>query len=280
MAASPPASSTAVQDCPGTHGCKPLWDKVGAEQKRIDAIKDPQKRNQQITADYAKLYLAQPDIQWAGVAAFASKQVGCGMSPVYGMGKAGGAVAGPGNQAVYDELYPPLSFYQNAKACGFSNDEVKACLKNAPGAPLHPSITKGMDRVMAGDPAGGARTMLEHEQKDTLQKSVYDSWWTRRGLQANEMTGGVFASENLVYTAECQGKPGDAHIDFADYPGRIYDFDSRWPFAQDAARKFGDLTANPATNAGIRSSLGQLSTARYPSFDMPAGNDDPAVPPM
>ena len=262
-------SGAAVQDCPNKHDCKAIWDKVMAETRRVSGIEDAQKRNQQITADYAKLYLAQPDLKWAGVAAFASKQVGCGMSPVYGMGKAGGSVAGPGNKAVFDELYPPLSFYQQAKAAGFSNDEIKACLKSAPGKPLDPSITNGINQVMAGKPMNGAKLMLQHEQKDTLQESVYNGYWTKKGLWLNEVTGGTFASENLVYTENCRGAPGDPHIDFADYPGRIYNFKERWPFASDAADKFGTLTSNPATEPGISSSLRQLSTGKYPSFDLP-----------
>lgn len=42
-------------------------------------IADPRKRNQRINAAYAKLWLADNRFQWAGLAAFASKQVGCGL---------------------------------------------------------------------------------------------------------------------------------------------------------------------------------------------------------
>lgn len=42
-------------------------------------IADPRKRNQHINAAYAKLWLADNRFQWAGLAAFASKQVGCGL---------------------------------------------------------------------------------------------------------------------------------------------------------------------------------------------------------
>jgi hypothetical protein len=40
---------------------------------------DEQKRNKRINAAYAKLWLADNRFQWAGLAAFASKQVGCGL---------------------------------------------------------------------------------------------------------------------------------------------------------------------------------------------------------
>lgn len=42
-------------------------------------IEDPASRNRRINAAYAKLWLADNRFQWAGLAAFASKQVGCGL---------------------------------------------------------------------------------------------------------------------------------------------------------------------------------------------------------
>ena len=43
-------------------------------------IADAQARNRAINAAYAKLWLQDTRLQWAGLAAFASKQVGCGMA--------------------------------------------------------------------------------------------------------------------------------------------------------------------------------------------------------
>jgi hypothetical protein len=42
-------------------------------------IKDAKELNRRINAGYAKLWLADNRFQWAGLAAFASKQVGCGL---------------------------------------------------------------------------------------------------------------------------------------------------------------------------------------------------------
>ena len=42
-------------------------------------IADPKARNQAINAAYAQLWHHDPRFQWAGLAAFASKQVGCGL---------------------------------------------------------------------------------------------------------------------------------------------------------------------------------------------------------
>jgi uncharacterized Zn-binding protein involved in type VI secretion len=88
-----PASTT-----PGTHGvapsmpfgerpglgCENLWR---GYQQRAEAIvapggrllADPRARNRAINAAYARLWLDDRRFQWAGLAAFASKQVGCGL---------------------------------------------------------------------------------------------------------------------------------------------------------------------------------------------------------
>ncbi len=61
-----------------------LWHIYQKEAEEIVApggvlIADPIARNRAINAAYARLWLADPRFQWAGLAAFASKQVGCGM---------------------------------------------------------------------------------------------------------------------------------------------------------------------------------------------------------
>ena len=64
--------------------CASVWLRV---QKEAEAwitsggklIADPIQRNRQINKAYAQLWLADKRFQWAGLAAFASKQVGCGL---------------------------------------------------------------------------------------------------------------------------------------------------------------------------------------------------------
>lgn len=61
-----------------------LWRTFQQEAEDIIAvngkiIKDDTERNKRINAAYAKLWLADNRFQWAGLAAFASKQVGCGL---------------------------------------------------------------------------------------------------------------------------------------------------------------------------------------------------------
>jgi len=61
-----------------------LWatfQKEAEDVLQIDGkwIEDDKLRNRRINAAYARLWLADPRFQWAGLAAFASKQVGCGL---------------------------------------------------------------------------------------------------------------------------------------------------------------------------------------------------------
>lgn len=64
--------------------CRDSWYGVQQEAERIIApdgrlIFNPIERNRRINAAYAKLWLDDRRFQWAGLAAFASKQVGCGL---------------------------------------------------------------------------------------------------------------------------------------------------------------------------------------------------------
>ena len=64
--------------------CRCLWKRFQKEAEEWIApggvlIADPLARNRRINAAYAQLWLADNRFQWAGLAAFASKQVGCGL---------------------------------------------------------------------------------------------------------------------------------------------------------------------------------------------------------
>lgn len=64
--------------------CTCLWRRFQKEAEDWVApggvlIADPIARNRKINAAYAQLWLADNRFQWAGLAAFASKQVGCGL---------------------------------------------------------------------------------------------------------------------------------------------------------------------------------------------------------
>lgn len=64
--------------------CEDLWREYQLQAEAIVApggtlIADAKARNRAINAAYAQLWLDDPRFQWAGLAAFASKQVGCGL---------------------------------------------------------------------------------------------------------------------------------------------------------------------------------------------------------
>ncbi|WP_392885105.1 DUF2515 family protein [Pseudomonas migulae] len=76
-------SKTLVTDVP-ILTCACLWRIYQREAEEIVApggvlIADPVERNRAINAAYARLWLHDSRFQWAGLAAFASKQVGCGL---------------------------------------------------------------------------------------------------------------------------------------------------------------------------------------------------------
>lgn len=59
--------------------CIDCWRKLQKRAEAIASAPDPVTRNRRINAAYAKLWIDDRRFQWAGLAAFASKQVGCGL---------------------------------------------------------------------------------------------------------------------------------------------------------------------------------------------------------
>jgi hypothetical protein len=160
---------------------------------------------------------------------------------------------GQGNLALYDELYPALRLYQQNKGT-MNEKQILECMKHKPGAPLDPSITDGLKQIMDGDPNGGALTRLKHEQYDTLQKTAYDSSWLfRRSLDVSRVTG--YPPVTFVVSADCTSSDKSKVVNFSDYPGALYDADKRWPFAQDCAKRFINLSGDQATSGPTNQAL-------------------------
>ena len=249
-----------VQNCPT---CQEGWDRVTNEVKKIDGMKDVQVRNRAISSSYARLYESNTDLKWAGAAAFASKQVGCGMNN-FGAGISGAkSTLGAGNLAVYDELYPPLRFYQQNKGT-MSNEQIMACMDQKPGEPLDPSVKQGLRETMDGHPEQGATTMLKHEQQDTLQQAVYDSTLFNRTVDLDKMTGYRLAPMQYVVSSGCTSTDANRIVDFSKYKGDLYNFSDRWPFAKDCASKFIQLSEDPRTSASVQQELGKIANAWPP----------------
>lgn len=59
--------------------CVRYWRSLQTKAEAIVSPDDPIARNRRINSAYAKLWLDDRRFQWAGLAAFASKQVGCGL---------------------------------------------------------------------------------------------------------------------------------------------------------------------------------------------------------
>jgi len=82
-ASAPKTVTTTVSERPGTL-CENLWRGYQQRVENVVApggklITDPKARNKAINAAYAQLWRHDQRFQWAGLAAFASKQVGCGL---------------------------------------------------------------------------------------------------------------------------------------------------------------------------------------------------------
>jgi uncharacterized Zn-binding protein involved in type VI secretion len=80
---SPPSPTTSYSELPGLV-CQNLWRGYQQRAEAVVApggvlIADPKARNRAINAAYASMWLEDQRFQWAGLAAFASKQVGCGL---------------------------------------------------------------------------------------------------------------------------------------------------------------------------------------------------------
>ena len=116
---------------------------------------------------------------------------------------------------------------------------------------------------MDGHGTDGAITMPMHEQQDTLQKTADDSSWIfRRSLDVSRLTG--YPSVQLAMSADCSSADPSKIVDFKNFLGPLYDFQSRWPFAKACANQFVSLADAPASAPSILRSLHAISDASPP----------------
>lgn len=218
--------------------CAALWKKYRDEAEAIVAPHDhdPRARNRAISAAYAGLFLSNQDFVWAGLAAYASKQVGCAMdsashaidvggklagasvpaamvSPVAGLGMAGygggaaGAAAytrdmlGKGNRDLFMDIYPIHRFYQEE---GFAR--MKACA-GARRPPLEPEALAGFEALARGDRHEHLEQIAYHEQLNILQPLIYDDYLMQKILVANETGAPLTSPAKLVLASGCDDGP-------------------------------------------------------------------------
>jgi type VI secretion system secreted protein VgrG len=251
----------------GSKACTEEWNAALAAMNDILEMDDPFARNKVISAQYAQMFLNNPELKWPGVAAFASKQVGCGMNQardmrptltaaagaggtltgIPGAGLVGGAAAykassdmigflAKGNGAVFQEIYPILELYEMHKKNGTLAD-LADCMTQLGPSNVPPLVAEGIKDILDGDTTEGALKMLQQEQQSTLQHAVYDSFEFDRLLDVNKRTG--LAPINVSYSADCTAGP---ELTKTFSGGDLYNYDQRWPYAKGVATGFVDLS--------------------------------------
>lgn len=195
---------------PATCECALLWEAVLEEAKRVIAPgdHDHRARNRLINAAYAQLYLDDKRFRWAGLAGYASKQVGCAMdhaqkvvrgqdsfSPVDVFPDARNVAAesaqytynrlGEGNRSLFLDIYPMHLFF---KKHGF--EKMKECAGER-FPPVPPEALEGFEAISGPNPSQedmnrSLEKLALHEQINILQKEIYNDVLFRRLLDLNE----------------------------------------------------------------------------------------------
>jgi uncharacterized Zn-binding protein involved in type VI secretion len=193
-----------------TTECRTLWERYDAEARELLAPGDDdhRKRNHIINGAYAQLYLDHPEFKWAGLAAYASKQVGCAMdhstkvmdasarngalglpatvTPVgqaqvafeaarYGMAKYTLESLGDGNRELFLDIYPMHRFYAEH---GF--ERMRDCASERQ-TPVPAAALDGFAALERYKETGEERHLREHvralayhEQVAILQRGIYN----------------------------------------------------------------------------------------------------------
>lgn len=278
----PVAASTTTPSTP--FDCKGAWRQVeGDADAVLNRSSDPIQRNKNINAAYAKLYQQAPRLHWLGAAAFASKQVGCGLleaKQVSDMADAQieaakyGADPDPislikggyaktvddhlatGNRNVFKDVYPAHLFYER-----YGLVHLKECAGSR-RPPLDDKVLQGFADIDAGHSADGAIKILQHEQLDILQtpevfgnQEMVDIMRTNQWLSQTPVLGTLSGAQktSVSYTPNCEGDPS------VTFTGKNpADPNERWPYAQQVVQKFEDLISNPASDQKLQQGLGTI----------------------
>ena len=272
--------------------CAKAWAEVEkSADDVINSTQDPILRNKRINAAYANLYMKDPTLHWAGVAAFASKQVGCGLQsakrvldvgdmetedakhpmpspdgmPVprgmdlltaykYDKAKAVYNALTVGNRNVFKDIYPVHLFYEKHGIEG-----LRQCGK-ARNPPVSARVMQGFEDTAAGHSDKGAVNILYHEQHDILEapnifgsKEVQDIMGQNQAASEWWLGIGRLGGAERTTTAFSPDCTGGPTVTFNNENPAM--FDQRWPFAQSVAGKFESLIANPQSHSQVLSDL-------------------------
>jgi uncharacterized Zn-binding protein involved in type VI secretion len=271
--------------------CVDLWDKYQEEaenliRKPIDD--DHRERNKVISAAYADLCLQNPEFQWAGLAAYASKQVGCAMDhatkvrnvalgagalgapavvPI--VGGAGSAAIGQytydmlgvGNRNLFVDIYPMHRFYQDH---GFAK------MAKCAGERKPPIPAQALDgfRALERYKQTGDKTFLEqsvkslafHEQVNILQRDIYNDAAFQKILRVNEtkMLQPATLPADVVLGSGCDDPTGGKQTHTFGEKGRtkLYDVSERMEWI------VKDIATDYATFAGSKRHTDDLEEIR------------------
>jgi hypothetical protein len=165
---------------------------------------DHRERNHIITGAYADLYHRNKSFAWAGLAAYASKQVGCAMDHAQkvkresynplakDMAEYTNEMLGKGNKELFLDIYPMHRFYEEQ---GF--DRMKECAAERPGGPLPSAALDGFAALDKYDKTSDPKYLKEHiraiafhEQVTVLQNGIYNDPKMRKVLDLNEGAAG------------------------------------------------------------------------------------------
>jgi hypothetical protein len=264
--------------------CASVWLRCQQEAERWISDCDgdilqtrPQLMNARINSAYAYLWLTDRRFQWAGLAAFASKQVGCGLlhsTEMIAKGEAAGAALldkGAGffagrmrqrlalcSRNLFLDIYPLHRFYtlrgiDGIRTClderQLIRDKVKWEVKDQLqfGMPFR-EIRAGFEAIKQGNIMESVRQLVWHEQVNVLQPILYNDVETRALLDANQAawvtelpSSGYYQEVQLTLSAQCKPKETFT-IPFRKSLGvKLYDQDHRMNFVNRAVEAFDKL---------------------------------------
>ncbi|WP_437293137.1 DUF4150 domain-containing protein [Sorangium sp. So ce426] len=241
----------------GNADCAAMWKQV---RKEVDDVlrrggdRNPILRNKHITAAYAKIYREHPELKWAGMGAFVSKEAGCGMKEAVelyrdnlGLGevKAGIREAAravlrglaAGNKAIFRDIYPQFLFYAK-----YGNDALQRC---AAAGGMTPEMKQAFNLFAKGDKASIEKATLlvaTQEQAVTLQNVMKNDPLFVSALIGNKVgndlvVGRLFGAKNpdVYLSASCGGGPK------VPFNGNIIDVQDRIDMAIRVSQAFDKL---------------------------------------
>lgn len=230
-----PAASPQTAPKPGCGKSAEEYQKQ-AQDQIAKAGPDMLARNKAITQAYADMYKSDPSTyKWAGMAAFASCEVGKGMKEAQDAESGWKSYAGKftgvdakklekalqtGNNAVYNDIYWEHLAYQS---CGIAELE-KAYNEGKINDKVITAWRKIDAGKTAGDPAAiwdGNGKLLEYEQRTVLQDAVYDQ---DRAIWKNISTAPVKWYQKIESPIPGDKQSFQKYVDGGD----IGNFDDRW----------------------------------------------------